>query len=97
MKKKQLIARVRQLMGAGTTQATASAAAEAVLSSILAAAAEGDKVHITRFGTFEYAERPARRVYDINTGQMTETVPARKLTFRPSVGFVPKGATLRKR
>ena len=76
-------------MGAGTTQATASAAAEAVLSSILAAA-EDDKVHITRFGTFEYAERPSRRCYDINTGEMTETAPARKLTFRPSAGFVPR-------
>lgn len=76
-------------MGAGTTHATASAAAEAVLSSILAAA-ESDKVHITRFGTFEHAERPSRRTYDINTGKMTETAPTRKLTFRPSAGFVPR-------
>lgn len=89
MNKKQLIARVRQLMGAGTTHATASAAAEAVLSSILAAA-ESDKVHITRFGTFEYAERPSRRSYDINTGTYREVPASRKLTFRPSAGFVPK-------
>lgn len=89
MNKKQLIARIRQLMGAGTTQATASAAAEAVLSSILAAAAEGEKVHITRFGTFEYQTRRARRAYDINAERMGEVPETRKLTFRPAAGFVP--------
>lgn len=90
MNKRQLIARVRQLMGAGTTQATASAAVDAVLSSVLSAAEQGGKVHLSRFGTFEYAERPSRRCYDINTGEMTKTAPTRKLTFRPSAGFVPK-------
>ena len=89
MNKKQLISRVRQLMGAGTTQATASAAAEAVLSSILAAAAESEKVHITRFGTFENQTRRARHVYDINAERMTEVAETKKLTFRPSVGFIP--------
>lgn len=76
-------------MGAGTTQATASAAAEAVLASILSAAAE-EKVYISHFGTFEYATRPARRGYDINSGTMREVPADRKLTFRPSAGFVPK-------
>lgn len=76
-------------MGAGTTQATASAAVDAVLSSVLSAADEEKKVHITRFGTFEYADRPARRAYDINSGTMHEVPAARKLTFRPAKGFVP--------
>lgn len=77
-------------MGAGTTQATASAAAEAVLASILSAAVEEDKVYIAHFGTFEYDTRPARRAYDINSGCMREVPATRKLTFRPSAGFVPK-------
>lgn len=76
-------------MGAGTTQATASAAAEAVLASILSAAEE-EKVYVAHFGTFEYATRPARRAYDINNGRMREIPASRKLTFRPSSGFVPK-------
>lgn len=97
MNKKQLIARVRQLMGAGTTQATASAAAEAVLSSILTAAAKGEKVHITRFGTFEYQTRRTRRAYDINLEAITEIPETRKLTFRPSEGFVPRGKQSKQR
>lgn len=77
-------------MGAGTTQATASAAVDAVLSSVLAAAEEEKKVHITRFGTFEYTERPARRAYDINSGTMRDVPASKKLTFRPAKGFVPR-------
>lgn len=76
-------------MGAGTTQATASAAVDAVLSSVLSAVGEEGKVHISRFGTFEYQERPARPIYDINTGKMSETAPTQKLCFRPAKGFIP--------
>ena len=53
MNKKQLIARVQRYMGPGATRSTASAAVEAVLASIQAAACEAQKVHIARFGTFE--------------------------------------------
>lgn len=77
-------------MGAGTTRATASAAVDAVLASVLAAAETEEKVYITRFGTFEYADRPARLAYDINNSTMRTVPAARKLTFRPSKGFVPK-------
>lgn len=77
-------------MGAGTTQATASAAAEAVLSSILTAAAREEKVHITRFGTFEYQTRRARRSYDINAERISEVPETKKLTFRPAAGFAPR-------
>ena len=76
-------------MGAGTTQNTASAAVEAVLASILAAAAE-EKVHIAHFGTFETLSRPARQGYDINSAGIT-TYPARaRLTFRPSSDFLKR-------
>lgn len=77
-------------MGAGTTQATASAAAEAVLSSLLTLASAGEKVHISRFGTFEYQTRRAHRAYDINAERMNEVPERRKLTFRPASGFIPR-------
>lgn len=75
-------------MGSGTTHNTASATVEAVLTSILAAA-EKEKVHIAHFGTFETISRPARQGFDINTGTHTTFPPLLKLSFRPSVGFIP--------
>ena len=77
-------------MGPGATRNTASAAGEAVLSSIQMATASPDtKLHIARFGTFERVERPARQGFDINTRSM-RTIPARsQLTFRPSQNLRP--------
>lgn len=86
MNKKQLIARVRQYMGAGTTRNTASAAVEAVLASILMGAAK-DKVHIAHFGTFETQYRPARQGFNINSASLTTYPPQSRLTFRPASGF----------
>ena len=78
-------------MGPGATRATASAAVEAVLASIQhATAAENQKLHIARFGTFERKNRPARQGYDINTASMRE-IPARsELTFKAASGFLTK-------
>ena len=77
-------------MGPGATRATASAAVEAVLSSIQLATAESDaRLHIAHFGTFERKQRAARQGYDINTGSMRD-IPARsELTFRASKGLLP--------
>ncbi|MBQ9835817.1 MAG: HU family DNA-binding protein [Akkermansia sp.] len=86
MNKKQLIARVRQYMGSGTTRNTASAAVEAVLASVLEAASQ-EKVHIAHFGTFETVCRPARKGFDINTASITTYAAQSRLTFRPSSGF----------
>lgn len=52
MNKKQLIARVQRYMGPGATRNTASAAVEAVLTSIQLAAETDTKLHISHFGTF---------------------------------------------
>lgn len=74
-------------MGPGATQKTASAAVEAVLSSILAQAQE-EKIHISRFGSFETVHRPARTGAHPITGE-TITIPAHsRLTFRPSKNFL---------
>ena len=91
MNKKQLIARVQRYMGPGATRNTASAAVEAVLASILdATGSPGDKLHVSRFGTFECIERAARMGYDINTAGMKE-IPARKeLIFKAAKDFLPQ-------
>lgn len=73
-------------MGSGTTRNTASAAVEAVLASILEAAAQ-EKVHIAHFGTFETLCRPARIGFNINASAITTYPAHRRLTFRPSSGF----------
>ena len=75
-------------MGPGATRATASAAVEAVLSSIQLATAESDaRLHIAHFGTFERKQRAARLGYDINTGSMRD-IPARsELTFKAANGL----------
>lgn len=54
MNKKQLIARVQRYMGPGATRSTASAAVEAVLTSISAAAKNENGIRLKRFGTFVY-------------------------------------------
>lgn len=70
-------------MGPGATRATASAAVEAVLASILLATTDADKkLHIAHFGTFERKQRNARQGYDINTGSMRDIPSKNELTFK---------------
>lgn len=57
MNKKQLIARVQRYMGPGATGSTASAAVEAVLTSIQKAANTNPKLHIAGFGTFRLSPK----------------------------------------
>lgn len=57
MNKKQLIARVQRYMGPGATGSTASAAVEAVLSSIQKNAQTVPKLHIVGFGTFRLSPK----------------------------------------
>lgn len=74
-------------MGPGATRSTASAALEAVLASILTLTAGGERLRITRFGTFELRHTPARTGYDIARGSMA-TRPARtRLHFSPARAF----------
>ena len=73
-------------MGPGATQKAASAAVDAVLSSILSQVEEV-KIHIAHFGTFETVHRPARTGAHPISGE-TITIPAHsRLTFRPAKGF----------
>ena len=86
MNKKQLIARVQRYMGPGATQSTASAAVEAVLGAVLALSAE-ERLHITRFGSFEQRLCPARRAYSIPRGEAVQLPPRMRLSFTPAKGF----------
>ena len=74
-------------MGPGTTRSTASAAVEAVLGSILTLTAQGERLHITRFGTFQRRECPPRRAYHIPAGQVQQLPAQRKLAFTPAQDF----------
>lgn len=70
-------------MGPGATRNAASAAVDAVLSSILKEAQQG-KLHIARFGTFETVLRPARTAAHPITGESITVPPHTRLTFRPA-------------
>ena len=78
-------------MGPGATRSTASAAVEAVLSSILSLTEGGERLQITQFGAFERKLRPARRAYNISTGEMEEVPAHERLSFFPARDFpVPR-------
>lgn len=83
MNKAEFIARIRQLMGPGATRRAATAAADAVLTS-LAELADDAPLHLTHFGTFERKNHAASRGYSIPRGGMTERAAYSALHFRPS-------------
>ena len=58
MKKKELVAKVAA--AAGTDEKTAGKVVAALLDTIAAELAAGEKVQLTGFGTFEVASRPER-------------------------------------
>jgi len=84
--KKELIAHVRRYMGPGATGNAASAAVEAVFSSILAEVEHGS-VHVPELGTFELRDTPARCGYSIAAGKIVTYPSSRALTFRPSTAL----------
>lgn len=75
-------------MGPGATRSAASAALEAVLSSVLALTEGGERLQITRFGSFERKLRPSRISYDIPTARLTRMAAQSRLTFTPAKGFL---------
>ena len=83
MNRAEFISRIRQLMGPGATRRAATAAADAVLSSLAELAAEAP-LHLTHFGTFEQKQHAATRGYSIPRGGMAERAAYRALSFRPS-------------
>ncbi len=85
MKKTELIAAVAEQ--SGLSKKDAEKALSATLDTIIKAVAEGDKIQLTGFGTFEQRQRNARTGVDPRTGNSIE-IPASKVpAFKAGKAF----------
>ena len=85
MKKTELIAAVAEQ--SGHSKKDAEKALNATIDTIIKAVAEGDKIQLTGFGTFEQRQRNARTGCDPRTGNTIE-IPASKVpAFKAGKGF----------
>lgn len=85
MKKTELIAAIAEQ--SGLSKKNAEKALNATIDTIIKAVAEGDKIQLTGFGTFEQRQRNARTGCDPRTGNTIE-IPASKVpAFKAGKGF----------
>ena len=85
MKKTELIAAVAEQTG--LSKKDAEKALNATIDTIIKAVAEGDKIQLTGFGTFEQGQRNARTDVDPRTGNSIE-IPASKVpAFKAGKAF----------
>ena len=85
MKKTELIAAVADQ--SVLSKKDAEKALNATIDTIIKAVAEGDKIQLTGFGTFEQRQRNARTGCDPRTGKTIE-IPASKVpAFKAGKGF----------
>lgn len=84
MNKRDLIDAISTRMG---DKKTATEALNAVLDTIQAAVAKGDKVAITGFGVFEKAVRPARTARNPATGASIKVPKSSVPKFRAGADF----------
>ena len=85
MKKTDLVAAVAEQ--SGLSKKDAEKAINATIDTIINAIAEGDKIQLTGFGTFEQRQRNARTGVDPRTGNSIE-IPASKVpAFKAGKGF----------
>lgn len=83
--KTELIAAIAEQ--SGLTKKDAEKALNATIDTIIKAVAEGDKIQLTGFGTFEQRQRNARTGVDPRTGNSIE-IPASKVpAFKAGKGF----------
>ena len=80
MNKMELIAKVAETTG--TSKKDSEKAVAAVLDAITGALAEGDKVQLVGFGTFEVKERAARTGRDPRTGNAIEIAASKLPSFK---------------
>ena len=85
MNKQELIKKVAE--DAGLTQKQASTALESTLAAIKAAVAEGGKVQLIGFGTFESKKREARQGRNPRTGNAVEIDAAVLPVFKAGKAF----------
>ena len=81
MTKVELIAAVAE--NAGLSKKDAEQAVNATVEAITKALAEGDKVSLVGFGTFETRERPARKGRNPRTGEECLIPASRVVKFTP--------------
>ncbi len=67
----------------GMTKSEAKAAVDNVLDAIVGAIANGEKITLTGFGTFEVAPTPAREGRNPRTGDPVDIPAGRRVKFRP--------------
>lgn len=82
MNKQDLIAAVAKKVGLNNTDAKKNV--EAVLDLITEAVCEGNKVSLSKFGTFEVKERAARTGRNPSTGEAIEIAASRAVSFKPA-------------
>ena len=85
MKKTELIAAIAEQ--SGLSKKDAEKALTATIDTIIKTVAEGDKIQLTGFGTFEQRQRNARTGCDPRTGNTIE-IPASKVpAFKAGKAF----------
>lgn len=85
MNKQELIKKIAA--DAGLTQKQAGAALESTLAAIKASVAEGDKVQLIGFGTFESKKREARKGHNPRTGKPVKIKAAVLPVFKAGKAF----------
>jgi DNA-binding protein HU-beta len=85
MKKTELIAAVAEQ--SGLSKKDAEKALSATIDTIVKAVAEGDKIQLTGFGTFEQRQRNARTGVDPRTGNSIEIAASKVPAFKAGKAF----------
>ena len=85
MNKQELVKKVAET--AGLKNVEAKAAVDATIDAIKAAVAEGDKVQIIGFGTFEVKERAARTGRNPQSGAAIEIPASKAPVFKAGKAF----------
>ena len=85
MKKTELIAAIAEQ--SGLSKKDAEKALSATLDTIVKAVADGDKIQLTGFGTFEQRQRNARTGVDPRTGNTIEIAASKVPAFKAGKGF----------
>ena len=70
--------------GSGITKKDAERVIEAAIDAVTAALADGEKVQLTGFGTFEVKDRQARVGRNPKTREAVQIPATKAVTFKPS-------------
>lgn len=85
MKKTELIAAIAEQ--SGLSKKDAEKALSATIDTIVKTVAEGDKIQLTGFGTFEQRQRNARTGVDPRTGNSIEIAASKVPAFKAGKAF----------